>query len=57
MNKYLFGFEVHYLCDNCPGAAYDVRKRFPKYLECNGCPFCDNIDTYLVAERYYLRWR
>lgn len=57
MNQYLFGFEVHYLCESCPGAAYDMRKYRTQYVECRECPLCDDIDTYKVAERYYRRWK
>ena len=57
MNQYLFGFEVHYLCESCPGAAYDIWKYRVILAECASCPLCDAIDGYYVPERYYRRWK
>jgi hypothetical protein len=43
-HHYLFGFEVHELCRDCPGAYYSIEFYFPRnkpVLSMNGCGFCD----------------
>ena len=59
MTRYLFGFEVHYLCKICQGAAYDIRRySYGTYnIPCNACPLCDDHDFYYVPGRYYQRWK
>jgi len=59
MNQYLFGYELRYLCETCPGAAYNIlpHNRVGTLYECPLCVDPDILDNYLVPERYYKRWK
>lgn len=53
-HRYLFGFEVHELCRDCPGAFYDAYSMYPRsaVLEIYGCGFCDPRNWELPSYAY-----
>jgi len=55
-HQYLFGFEIHELCRNCPGTCYAIlsweHNRGPT-LSTYACGFCDSRNWELDRYSYY----
>lgn len=53
MNQYLFGYEWHFLCDQCPGAAWYLNRTWiHSVVTMPGCATC----TGYLGTRTYARW-